>query len=87
MMQPELLGLGEHAMSQLSLSVGIGDLNTNYVRTLRDGASFHAAWIDSLFTIPWTDWDDSAYVQALFEHGRAQALNAKAWHSLPPGIA
>ncbi|MFZ2650449.1 MAG: patatin-like phospholipase family protein [Burkholderiaceae bacterium] len=85
-MQPKLLGLGEHAMAQTSQSLGIGDLHTIYLRAQRDGASFHAAWIDDSFTAPWTDWYDPAYASALFEHGRAQMLNAKAWHSMPPGI-
>ena len=84
-MPPALLGLGEHAMTQLSQSLGIGDLYQIYVRALRDGANFHAAWIDASFTAPWTEWYDTAYARALFEHGRTQVLNAKAWHSLPPG--
>ena len=85
-MQPELLGLGEHAMAQLSQSLGIGDLHTIYVRAMREGARFHAAWIGESFTAPWTEWYDPNYARALFEHGRAQALGANAWHSLPPEL-
>ncbi len=84
-MHPELLGLGEHAMAQMSQSMGIGDLHTIYLRALRDGASFHAAWIGDSFTAPWTEWYDPAYAQALFEYGRTQARSAAAWHALPPG--
>ncbi len=85
-MHPELLGLGEHAMAQMSQSLGIGDLHTIYLRALRDGASFQAAWIADSFTAPWAEWYDPAYAQALFEHGQAQARSAKVWHALPPGV-
>ena len=85
-MHAELLGLGEHAMAQMSQSLGIGDLHTIYLRALREGASYHAAWIGDSFTAPWTEWYDPAYAQALFEHGRDQARSASAWHALPPGV-
>ena len=85
-MRSELLGLGEHAMSQLSQSLGIGDLHMIYARAQREGAIFHAAWIGDAFTALWTDWYDPVYAQGLFEHGRAQAREAMAWHALPPGI-
>jgi Patatin-like phospholipase len=85
-MQAELFGLGEHAMTQLSQSLGIGDLHTIYLRALHEQATFHAAWIDDSFAAPWSDWYDASYAQALFQHGREQLLGAKAWHARPPGF-
>jgi hypothetical protein len=86
-MAPDVISLSEHAMLQLTQSVGIGDLHFLYLLAQTEHAKFHAAWIDDSFDAPSSDLYDARYVQALFEHGRAQALSASAWHYLPPGIA
>jgi hypothetical protein len=85
-MQPNPIGLGEHAMFQLTQSLGIGDLYMIYMRAQREHASFRAAWIDDAFAASWTQWYDPQYVRALFEYGHAQARGANVWHALPPGI-
>ena len=81
-----LIPLGEHAMHLLTLSEGIGDLYRLYVRAQQEHALFRAAWIDDTFAAPWRQWYDPAYVRALFEQGRGQMLQGKAWHPLPPGL-
>jgi hypothetical protein len=86
-MPPDVFSLSQHAMLQLTQSLGIGDLDSLYLLAQAEHANFHAAWIDDLFDAPSSELYDATYVQALFEHGRAQAHSASAWHRLPPGIA
>ena len=83
-MPPSILALGQHAMHQLSQSLGIADLHRIYLRAQQEQAAFHAAWIGNDFAAPWSDWYDSGYMQALFEYGYAKAVKGEAWHSLPP---
>jgi hypothetical protein len=85
-MRPEVIGLGEHAMHQLTQALGVGDLNTIYLRAQRANAQFRAAWIDSDFAADWGEWYDSKYTKALFEYGRRRAISGDVWRSLPPGL-
>jgi hypothetical protein len=85
-MPPEIIGLGEHAMHQLTQSLGIGDLHVIYLRAQREGASFRAAWIGEDFTAPSAEWFDPRYVKALFDYGQAKAGRADAWHTAPPAV-
>jgi hypothetical protein len=86
-MPPDVISLSEHAMLQLTQSVGIGNLDSLYLLAQTEHAQFHAAWIDNSFNAASSELYDSRYVQALFEHGREQARSANAWHRFPPGIA
>lgn len=85
-MAPSVLPLGQHAMHQLSQSLGLADLYRIYLRAQQDHAAFHAAWIGSDFAAPWSDWHDAGYIKALFDYGYARAVKGDAWHSLPPGV-
>ena len=86
-MRPDIAALGEHAMHQLTQSLGIGDLYTIYLRAEREGAGFFAAWIGEDFAAPWQGWFDPQYTQALFEYGHALALKGNGWHRMPPDMA
>lgn len=86
-MPPDAISLSQHAMLQLTQSVGIGDLDTLYLLAQTEHANFHATWIDDAFNAPSIELYDANYVQALFEHGREQARRNSPWHRLPPGIA
>ncbi len=85
-MPPDVISLNQHAMLQLTQAVGIGNLDSLYLLAQTEHAQFHAAWIDDSFDAPSIELYDSKYVQALFEHGRAQARSASTWHRLPPGM-
>ena len=85
-MAPSVLPLGQHAMHQLSQSLGLADLYRIYLRAQQDRATFHAAWIGSDFSAPWSDSYDSGYIKALFDYGYARAVKGDVWHSLPPGV-
>lgn len=85
-MPPEVVGLGEHAMHQLTQSLGVGDLYVIYLRAEREGAQFHGAWIGNDFSMPAAEWFDPAYVRALFDYGSALARSGRAWNALPPGL-
>jgi len=86
-MEPRAVPLGQHAMLQLTQSLGVGDLYRIYVRAQREQAGYHAAWIGSDFAAPWEDWDDPRYMRALFDYGYAQAVSGQVWHSEPPGVS
>ncbi|MEP7084053.1 MAG: patatin-like phospholipase family protein [Betaproteobacteria bacterium] len=86
-MPPRLAALGEHAMFQLTQSLGIGDLYMIYLRAQQEHARFHAAWIGADFAAPWEDWHDPQYVGALFKYGYAVGTSADAWHRFPPGMS
>lgn len=85
-MRSDVISLGEHAMIQLTQSLGIGDLDSLYLRARNEHAQFHATWIDDSFDAPSSQLYDPTYVQALFEQGRAQARSTNAWHRRPPGM-
>jgi hypothetical protein len=86
-MEPRTVPLGQHAMLQLTQSLGVGDLYRIYVRAQHEQARYHAAWIGSDFDAPWEDWGDPRYMRALFDYGYAQAVNGQVWHSEPPGAS
>lgn len=86
-MPPQLAALGEHAMFQLTQSLGIGDLYMIYLRAQQEHASFHAAWIGADFAAPWEDWYDPQYVGALFKYGYGVGTSADAWHRFPPEMS
>jgi hypothetical protein len=77
-MEPRTVPLGQHAMLQLTQSLGVGDLYRIYLRAQREHAGYQAAWIGS------EDWGDLRYMQTLFDYGYAQAVNGQVWHSEPP---
>lgn len=85
-MPPEVIGLGEHAMHQLTQSLGVGDLYVIYLRAERESAQFHGAWIGKEFSMPAAEWFDPAYERALFDYGYAMGRSGSAWHALPPGL-
>ncbi len=86
-MPPEVIGLGEHAMHQLTQSLGVGDLYIIYLRAMRSRARFHAAWIGEDFEAQAGEWFDPAYERALYGYGRAKAaVPGGAWHEMPPGM-
>jgi len=86
-MEPRTVPLGQHAMLQLTQSLGVGDLYRIYLRAQREHAGYKAAWIGSDFEAPWEDWGDLRYMQTLFDYGYAQAVNGPVWHSEPPGVS
>jgi len=83
-MEPRTVPLGQHAMLQLTQSLGVGDLYRIYLRAQREHAGYQAAWIGSDFEASWEDWGDLRYMQTLFDYGYAQAVNGQVWHSEPP---
>jgi hypothetical protein len=86
-MEPRTVPLGQHAMFQLTQSLGVGDLYRIYVRAQREQAGYHAAWIGTDFDAAWEGWDDPRYMHALFDYGCAQAVSGRVWHSEPPGVS
>jgi hypothetical protein len=85
-MQPRALQLAQHAMMQLTQSLGVGDLYRIYVEAQRHGVDYRAAWIGDDFDAPWQDWEGAGYMRALFDYGHRLAVDGQAWHAQPPGL-
>ena len=84
-MPPRVLPLAQHALLQLTQSLGVGDLYRIYVRAQRAGADYRAAWIGTDFDAPWDDLQSPEYMRALFDYGDRKARDGEAWHTTPPG--
>jgi hypothetical protein len=85
-MEPQIVGLGEHALHLLAQSQGVADLFVIYVQAQRAGATYRAAWIGDEFLAPWDQWYDPKYVEALFAHGHRLAVDGRVWRTQPPGL-
>ena len=74
------------AISGLIRSNGIGDLYRIWLTTRRDGMQFRLASIPFDFAVEPQEPFDPAYMSALFEIGRENALTGRAWSNHPPGL-
>jgi hypothetical protein len=73
------------AVSTLINTQGIGDLYQLYLLSRRDGVDFNVAYIPQSFTDRLERPFDTAYMRKLYELGREEMLDSKAWHKTPPG--
>lgn len=73
------------AVSTLISTQGIGDLYQLYVICQRDGIGFNATWIPASFTDRVTAPFDTAYMNRLYQVGRAAIADGTAWSKYPPG--
>jgi len=84
--QRQTLKIASRAISALIASQGVGDLYRVYLTTRRDGIDFNLAFIPAEFNlVPKEDFDPE-YMKPLFELGRRDMLEGKAWHKSPPGF-
>ena len=73
------------AVSTLINTQGIGDLYQLYLLCRRDGIDFNVAYIPQSFTDRLDQPFDTAYMRKLYQLGRQEMLEGKAWHKMPPG--
>jgi hypothetical protein len=84
--QRQTLKIAARAISALIASQGVGDLYRLYLTTRRDGIDFNLAFIPAEFNlVPKEDFDPE-YMKPLYELGRRDLLEGKAWHKSPPGF-
>ena len=81
-----LLSIAGRAISGLIRSNGIGDLYRIWLTTRRDGFNFQLASIPFEFDLQARESFDPVYMKALFERGRQDSLDGRAWRDYPPGL-
>jgi Patatin-like phospholipase len=73
------------AVSTLISTQGIGDLYQLYVICGRDGIDFNATWVPAGFSDKPKEPFDTAYMNRLYQVGRAAIQGGTAWSKYPPG--
>jgi hypothetical protein len=79
------LKIAGRAVSTLISTQGIGDLYQLYVVCQRDHIDYNVTYISESFTEKLSDSFDRGYMNRLYQFGRRQMLDAKAWGKYPPG--
>ena len=84
--QRQTFKIAARAISALIASQGVGDLYRLFLTTRRDGIDFNLAFIPEEFNLVPKEEFDPEYMKPLFELGRSNMLEGKAWHKSPPGV-
>jgi predicted acylesterase/phospholipase RssA len=79
------LKIAGRAVSTLISTQGIGDLYQLYVVCQRDHIDYNVTYISESFTEKLSDSFDRGYMNRLYQFGRHQMLDGKAWGKYPPG--
>jgi len=79
------LKIAGRAVSTLISTQGIGDLYQLYLVCQRDHIDYNVTYIPESFTEKLNDPFDRAYMNRLYQAGRQQMLDGKAWSKYPPG--
>jgi predicted acylesterase/phospholipase RssA len=79
------LKIAGRAVSTLISTQGIGDLYQLYVVCQRDHIDYNVTYIPEGFTEKLGDSFDRGYMNRLYQFGRRQTLDGKAWSKYPPG--
>lgn len=83
--EPNLVSIAERSISSLIRTQGIGDLYMIYMLTVRDGGSYHLAYIPDDFDLQSQEPFDKAYMNELFDLGWRQGKDGYPWKAYPPG--
>ena len=81
-----LMTIAGRAISGLIKSNGVGDLYRIWLTARRDGFDFRLASIPFDFDVPSQEPFDPVYMKALFERGREDILEDRAWQDYPPSM-
>lgn len=79
------LKIAGRAVATLISTQGIGDLYQLYVTAQRDHIAYNVSSIPDSFTDKLPEPFDTAYMNALYQVGRAAIANGTAWSKYPPG--
>ncbi len=79
------LKIAGRAVSTLISTQGVGDLYQLYVVCQRDHIDYNVTYISESFTEKLSDSFDRGYMNRLYQFGRRQMLDGKAWSKYPPG--
>ncbi|MCP4835800.1 MAG: hypothetical protein GY895_13680 [Phycisphaera sp.] len=81
-----LMAIAGRAISGLIKSNGVGDLYRIWLTARRDGFDFRLASIPFDFDLTPQEAFDPVYMKALFERGREDILEDRAWQDYPPSM-
>ena len=79
------LKIAGRAVSTLISTQGIGDLYQLYMICQRDHIDYNVTYIPETFTDKISEPFDRPYMNRLYQVGRRQMLEGKAWSKYPPG--
>lgn len=82
-----LLPVAQRSISTLIAANTMGDIYRLYLTTRRDNIDFHLAYVTRRFSSESDKPFDTAYMNALFEFGRTEALRDASWGTRPPGYS
>ncbi len=83
--RPTILGIATRSTSSLIKAQSYGDMYRMYLVAKEDNLDFNLAIIPESFSQKPNSEFDQAYMQALFDLGRAMAFEGRAWQKAPPG--
>ena len=78
------LTIGGRAISTLTQTQGISDVDRIYLAAQRDGVDFNLAYIGSDFSYPHDGNFDPEYMKRLFDYAYRLSANGYPWHKTPP---
>ena len=78
------LGIGTRAISALTQTQGINDVDRIYRAAQRDGVDFNLAYIEADFNHPHDKDFDPEYMQRLFDYSYRLGANGYPWHKALP---
>ena len=81
------LSIGGRAISELTQTQGINDVERIYRTAQRDGVEFNLAYIGSDFNYPHDEEFDPEYMKQLFDYAYGLSANGYPWQKKPPGEA
>ncbi len=81
------LSIAGRAISTMLATSGRNDVLRTYFVSQRDKVDYNLAYIGSDFSAPKTGEFDQSFMRALYAYGERQALDGRAWHKTPPGLA
>jgi predicted acylesterase/phospholipase RssA len=79
------LKIAGRAVSTLINTQGVGDLYQLYLVCQRDHIDYHVTYIPETFNEKIREPFDRSYMNRLYQVGRRQMLDGKAWSKYPPG--
>jgi hypothetical protein len=79
------INIAGRAISSLIQTQGFGDLYRIFLTAQRDGFEFNLAYIGPEFTHEKAENFDTAFMNALFDHGYRLGREGYPWKNVPPG--
>ena len=80
------MSIAQEAIGTMIQVSGMNDVSRIYMTALRDHVDYNLAYIGADFTMKPAENFDPAYMRALYNYGRNEALSGRAWVKRPPWV-